>query len=188
MLFSEFLMWLEYASNHFSITGKFSSLHFVSSLMFFRDFSMICSALPNSPCLCTYNCFTMSYPSWVVNTPVAVLIKLSHKFVLFVNLIGVNISCERELSGLNKFYLILIASQFSCKKLNSVVYPDEPPVNGHFKISVKAFRKLNLPESILKIKKMSFSVKLAFCSKIVIFNKRRIFSRWFGQPARVFSK
>uniref|UniRef100_A0A8W7PY49 Late endosomal/lysosomal adaptor and MAPK and MTOR activator 5 n=1 Tax=Anopheles coluzzii TaxID=1518534 RepID=A0A8W7PY49_ANOCL len=60
------------------MTGRFSSLHFVSSLMFFSDFSMMCSAVPNSPWCCTYSCDTMSYPSCVVNRPVAELIMLSH--------------------------------------------------------------------------------------------------------------
>lgn len=82
--------------------GKFSSLHFVSSLMCRSDFSIMCSADPNSPCRCTYNSDTISYPSCVVNTPVADPIKLSHRLVLFSNLrIGSTIKCLRPQPRLN---------------------------------------------------------------------------------------
>lgn len=68
------------------MTGKFSSPHFVSSLIFFNALSTINSAVPKSPCLSTYNLDTKSKPSFVLKTVVADVTKLFHKCGLFSNL------------------------------------------------------------------------------------------------------
>lgn len=64
----------------------------------------------------------------------------------------------------------LMVSQFSFKNVNKFPYPAE------------------LLDNMLKIKKMSFSVKFPFSSRIVMFSNLMIFSLCVGQLARVFSK
>lgn len=54
--------------------------------MFLIDFSMMCSAEPNSPWWATYKLETNSRPACVVNWDVAEVIRLSHRFVLLWNL------------------------------------------------------------------------------------------------------
>lgn len=67
-------------------------------------------------------------------------------------------------------YLCLIASQLSDKKLNNAIYPFDPLDN------------------ILNSKKISFSVKFPFSSKIVIFNNRSILAVCIGHPTKHLSK